>query len=561
MTRPTRVPLIKALGVACTLSALAGCSGGDDAATSAATGQSRPIVTAPIGEIAGTDANGVHTYLGIPYAQPPLGEARWTPPRPLDPWTGRLEADDFGPSCVQRVRPSTNLYASDITPVSEDCLSLNIWAPEGAENAPVFVWIHGGALSGGSTRETLYDGERMAREGVIVVSINYRLGILGYLAHPELSAESPDGVSGNYGLLDQIEALRWVRDNIAAFGGDASNVTIAGESAGGLSVMYLMASPQARGLFHRAIAQSAYMISTPELSQANHGEYAAEAIGSYVAAQVGASNLADLRAMDVQALVDGSIAAGYLASGTVDGHYLPRQLVDTFDNGEQAPVPVLAGFNQGEIRSLTVLAPQLPDNPDTYESFIRERYGDLANSFLDIYPADDLQESIYAATRDALYSWTSERIVRSQEAIGQAGYLYMFDHGYPAADDAGLHAFHASELPYVFGTLDRTPPYWPAIPATDAEAAYSDAMLAYWTSFAASGEPASEAAADWPRYAASGGYMHFAETPQASEDVLPGAFELMETVVCRRRASGDQPWNWNVGLASPPLPDGPEECG
>ncbi len=561
MTRQFNSPLVRALGMACTLTTVAGCSPAGVEPTATEPASSRPLVTAPIGEIAGSDASGVHVFLGIPYAQPPVGGARWTPPQPVEPWQGTLEADDFGPSCVQRVRASTNLYASDITPVSEDCLSLNVWAPENADNAPVFVWIHGGALSAGSTRETLYNGERIAREGVIVVSINYRLGVLGYLAHPELSAESPDGVSGNYGLLDQIEALRWVRDNIAAFGGDASNVTIAGESAGGLSVMYLMASPHARGLFHRAVAQSAYMISTPELSRPNHGEYAAEAIGSYVAAQVGASSLADLRAMDAQTLVDGSMAAGYLASGTVDGHYLPRQLVDTFDRGEQAPVPILAGFNQGEIRSLTVLAPEAPENPAVYETTIRDRYGELADTFLAIYPSNNLQESIYATTRDALYSWTAERLARSQEALGQAGFLYMFDHGYPAADEAGLHAFHASELPYVFGTLDRTPPYWPAIPATDAETAYSDAMLAYWTSFARSGAPVATAAADWPRYSEAESFMHFAEVPQAGENVLPGAFELMETVVCRRRALGNQAWNWNVGLASPPLPDGPEDCG
>ncbi len=552
MTRHLNHPAFKAGTLACALMGTAACA--QTEATQSA------HVDAPAGPISGLSADGLNIFKGIPYAQPPVGEARWTPPQPVPPWQETFEAHEFGPSCVQRVRETTSLYASDITPVSEDCLSLNIWAPENAENAPVFVWIHGGALSAGSTREPLYDGARLAQNGIIVVSINYRLGVLGYLAHPELSAESPQGISGNYGLLDQIEALRWVRDNIAAFGGDPANVTIAGESAGGLSVMYLMAAPSAHGLFSRAIAQSAYMISTPELTRPVHGAYAAEAVGSYIMQQLGASSLAELRAMDAQTVVDGALAAGYLTSGTIDGHILPRQLVDTFDRGEQAPVPILAGFNQGEIRTLTALAPPVPESADAYETTIRDRYGDMADRFLELYPSDDLQESIYATTRDALYSWTAERLVRSQQAIGQPGYLYMFDHGYPAADERGLHAFHAAELPYMFDNNDRTPPYWPPIPDTPEEQAYAAAMSGYWASFTHSGIPVAPGAADWPAYGEDRLYMHFAETPRVAENVLPGTFEFVEELVCRRRNAGDQGWHWNVGLASPPVPQETGGC-
>lgn len=552
MTRRQTSPALKAGAIACALLGSTACA--DE------TADRHVQINAPIGPISGLTLDGLNVFKGIPYAQPPVGEARWTPPQPVLPWQDTLEALDYGPSCVQRVRESTSIYASDITPVSEDCLSLNIWAPENAQNAPVLVWIHGGALSAGSTREPLYDGARLAQDGVIVVSINYRLGILGYMAHPELSAESPQGISGNYGLLDQIEALRWIRDNITAFGGDPANVTIAGESAGGLSVMYLMASPQANGLFSKAIAQSAYMISTPELRRPAHGAYAAEDVGSYIMGQLGAANLAELRAMDAQEVVDGAQAAGYLTSGTIDGHILPRQLVETFDRGEQAAVPIIAGFNEGEIRTLTVLAPPVPEGAGVYEATIRELYGDLADRFLELYPSDDLQESIFATTRDSLYSWTAERLVRDQQAIGQPGYLYMFDHGYPAADDNGLHAFHAAELPYMFDNADRTPPYWPPVPDTPEESAYAAAMSQYWTSFARSGAPVAEGAPDWPAYGDERLFMHFAETPQVSRNVLPGMFEFVEEVVCRRRVEGGQGWHWNVGLASPPLPGPSSDC-
>jgi para-nitrobenzyl esterase len=285
--------------------------------------------------------------------------------------------------------------------MSEDCLTLNIWAAADAHNAPVFVWIYGGALWGGMAHDLLYDGASMAKRGVIVVTINYRLGVIGWLAHPGLSAESPQRVSGNYGLLDQIAALRWVKDNIGAFGGDASNVTIAGESAGGLSVMYLMVSPEARGLFHKAIAQSAYMISTPELRRASYGSPSAEDIGSRMAAALQAPNIAALRGMNAEALTAAAPALGFQPFGAIDGHILPKQLVDAFDAGEQAHVPLLAGFNAGEIRSLRILAPQPVANASVYEKEIRSHYGDLADEFLRLYPSADMYESILAGGRGA----------------------------------------------------------------------------------------------------------------------------------------------------------------
>jgi para-nitrobenzyl esterase len=478
----------------------------------------------------------------------------------VQPWPGIKLAADFGPACTQPSHVGASIYASDIRPTSEDCLTLNVWAPAGASNVPVLVWIHGGALVTGSSKETLYDGARLAAHGIVVVSINYRLGVLGYLAHPELSAESPLGISGNYGLLDQIEALRWIQRNIKAFGGDAANVTIAGESAGGLSVMYLLASPDARGLFSKAIAESAYMISTPELKQHKFGAPAAEESGTKLAAALHAMDIAALRAMDAQALIDASAAAGFAPFGVIDGHVLTRQLVDVFDRGEQARVPLLAGFNSGEIRSLTFLAPPPPASSAEYERIVRARYADLADEFLRLYPSTDMRESTLATTRDALYGWTSERLVRSQAAQGVPSFLYLFDHGYPNADNAGLHGFHASELPYVFGTLERTPPHWPKIPATPPETALSEAMMNYWTSFARSGQPRAANEPEWPAYGSTGAYMAFQDLPRPSTHLYPGMYALHEEAVCRRKSGADLAWNWNVGIISPTLSSATARC-
>jgi para-nitrobenzyl esterase len=521
---------------------------------------SAAVVETPAGKLRGEASGTMRVFRGIPYAHPPVGAARWRPPAAMSPWSEVRDATRFGAACVQPRSRGGSIYADDLAALSEDCLFLNVWAREGLRDAPVFVWIHGGALTTGASSQTLYDGTKLAERGIVVVSINYRLGILGYLAHPQLSAESSEGISGNYGLLDQIEALRWVKRNIAAFGGDPANVTIAGESAGALSVMYLMASPRAHGLFAKAIAQSAYMISTPELKQARFGEEAAETIGTRLAAGVGAQDLAALRALDAAKLVDAAARAGYFPLGTVDGHVLPRQLVDVFDRGEQARVPIIAGFNSGEIRSLRFLAPPVPADAATYEAAIRSRYGDLADDFLKLYPSAEREESVLATTRDALYGWTAQRLVARQTAVGQRGFLYLFDHGYPAADAAGLHAFHAAELPYMFGTADRTSALWPKIPATPAEAAFSSAMIDYWTSFARSGEPTAAGAPTWPAYGTTRSHLRFGDVPRTGTNLMPGMYEFHEEVVCRRRAAGNQPWNWNVGIVSPDLPAPAEAC-
>ncbi len=264
--------------------------------------------------------------------------------------------------------------------------------------------------------------------------------------------------------------------------------------------------------------------------------------------------------MDAETLTTAALAAGFQTFGAVDGKVLPSQLVDAFDRGEQAHVPVLAGFNSGEIRSLRFLAPPPPADAATYEAEIRKRYGDLADDFLKLYPSGDLAETMLLTPRDALYGWTAERLAAKQTAIGQPGYLYLFDHGYPAADAAGLHGFHAAEIPYVFGTARTTPAAWPKNPDTPEEAKLSAAMTGYWASFARDGVPKAAGEPAWKPYGKDRAYMTFADGPTPGVHLRPGMYELNETVMCRRRAQGDTPWNWNVGVLAPPLPAATSQC-
>lgn len=524
-----------------------------------AAAQAAPTVSAPAGTFRGVAVEGAAVFRGISYAEAPTGARRWKPPVAKADQQAMVDASRFGPVCHQPEFPNVpaNIYWEELPPMSEDCLSLNIWQPTGktaTRKVPVFMWIHGGSLLTGAGRFGMYDGRRLAERGVMVVSINYRLGALGFLAHPALSAESADKVSGNYGLLDQIAALRWVKRNIAAFGGDPDNVTVAGESAGGLSVMHLLAAPAAKGLFAKAVMQSAYMVSEPALRDERNGHPSAESEGLRLAAGVGAADLAALRALGPGELTRKATALGYRTYPTVDGLTVPKQLVEIFDEGAQAPVPILAGFNSGEIRSLRMLLPKMPAGASEYESTIRANHGDLAELFLRIYPAASFAESMVQTTRDALYGWTTQRLGVKQAAIGQPAFLYLFDHGYRAADAAGLHAFHGSELPYMFGTIWETSANWPAIPRTREERAFSDAMVDYWASFARSGQPEAAGAPRWPAFGKDESWMVFGERPKPVRDVLSYRYELVEQIVCRRRAAGDQQWNWNVGLAAPKLP-------
>jgi para-nitrobenzyl esterase len=519
-----------------------------------ATGAGRPETTVREGGLAGVSADGLAIFKGVPYAAPPTGERRWKPPAPPAPWTGMRDASEFGPSCVQPKPNPDSLYADEPAAKSEDCLTLNVWAPEKAKSAPVVVWVHGGSLLYGGSASPFCDGANIARRGVVLVSINYRLGVLGWMAHPELSTESPDGVSGNYGLLDQIAALEWVRDNIAVFGGDPDNVTIMGESAGALSVSYLLTSPLARGLFHKAIAQSANIRAVPALKRSVYGLPSAEDIGAAVAASAGAADLNALRAMDAHALTATAVKARFAPQGTIDGRALPQQVVDVFDARRQARVPLLAGFNSGEIRSQRVFVPPAPASAAAYEAEIEKRYGDLALAFLRLYPASDIPGSMLATLRDAIYGWASERMVRGQSEAGLNAYLYYFDHCYEEAAMRDLCAFHASDVPYVFGQVGADAALlanWPR-PEGEGERVLSDTMMDYWVSFAKTGVPSSPNGPEWKPYSAGEAFMRFSGEAIAETDLLPGMFELQEELVRRRRCAGQQ-WFINVGVIATPV--------
>lgn len=528
----------------------------------AAVGDERAIVRTSRGALAGRRlSGGVTAFKGIRYAEPPVGALRWLPPVAVAPWRDVRPAMEAGPACVQASSAPGSIYAWQLTRTSEDCLFLNVWQPSreaAAANAPVMVWVHGGSLRTGDSASAMYDGAALARHGVVVVTLNYRLGVLGYLAHPQLSEESAHGSSGNYGLLDQIEALRWVRENIAGFGGDPGNVTLFGESAGALSVIELMTSPLARGLFQKAIVQSGYLVSNPELNRSRFGLPSAHAIGEWLVRELGAADVAALRAMDVVSLVERAAAAGFDPQATIDGWVLPQQILECFDRGGQAPVPLIAGFNEGEIRALRpIFVPALPQSAADYEKRVRGIYADLAPAYLARYPAADVEESALAAARDAFYGWSSERLARDQGRLGLPAYLYYFSHRYPAQEALHLEAFHASELPYVFGRIGATegwPQYWPRPPDEPREHALSEAIMGYFASFARDGTPAAPAEAPWRPYREDRAFMEFRGSPQPKRHLLPGMFELHEEVIARRRAAGTQHWYVNIGLASPPVP-------
>ncbi|MBW8302747.1 MAG: carboxylesterase family protein, partial [Brevundimonas sp.] len=315
-----------------------------------------------------------------------------------------------------------------------------------------------------------------------------------------------------------------------------------------------------RGLFHRAIAQSAYMITQPELREGTYADWPdAETLGVSLAGALGAADPDALRAMSAQAIIDGTARTAWFPLGNVDGRLLPRQLVETFDRGEQAPVPVLAGYNEGEIRSLRFLLPPPPADAAAYTDEIRARYGDLSDAFLARYPAATRSESKLATTRDAMYGWTAERLAAKQTAVGAPAVLYYLDHGYPAADEGGFRAFHASEIPFVFGTTGATPRWWPPVPQDARERRLSNAMLGYWATFARDGAPRAPAEDEWRPWDQGRPYMAFEDAPRLRAGP-PTGYGLHEAVVCRRRVQGGLAWHWNVGVIAPTLPPPSPGC-
>lgn len=412
-----------------------------------------PVVHTSGGAIEGKTLPGVEAFLGVPFAAPPVGDLRWRAPQPLARWTGTRDATRFGTACAQDVAGSWGPYTAEFTappPVSEDCLFLNVWKPAGVRKAlPVFVYIHGGAFAGGAGHVAIYDGANLAKRGIVVVTINYRVGVFGFFAHPALRGEGPG--SGNYGLQDQVAALRWVKDNAARFGGDPARVTIAGESAGAASVNDLQVMPSAKGLFARAmsISGSSMAIDTPTLA-------AGEADSTALAERLGARTLADLRAVPLEKLVEstrfkpGSGPPRLSWVPHVDGAVLPVDPADP-KASRAARVPLLTGFNADEMIDPSVRTPA------DFERVLRSRYGAFADRLLALYPHASDAEAVASNTMVArdrymagLLIWSEGRIASGAAPI----HLYRHDQPYPAAKGGqSWGAFHSSSLPYLFGNL------------------------------------------------------------------------------------------------------------
>ncbi len=446
------------------------------------------------GTVEGTSEGEVRIFKGIPYAAPPVGDLRWKPPQPVLPWTGVRPADKFGPAPLQISRAG-DMFFRDAEP-SEDCLTLNVWtpAPDAAAKLPVMVWIYGGGFMGGASSEPRQDGANLAKKGVVVVSMNYRLGIFGFFTHPELAAESPHGASGNYGLLDQTAALDWVQRNIAAFGGDPKHVTIFGESAGSMSVSAQMASPLSKNLFQGAIGQSGAVLGR-SLDATDREQH--ETDGVKFAESVGAESLAALRAKPADELVQASKAKGMPRFGpVVDGWFFPKSPADTFAAGEQAHVPLLAGWNAHESGT--------PESnhttPAAFTEQARQKFGEEADKFLALYPAAtdaETHASASAFAGDQFIAFGTWKWLEAQNRVGGLPvYRYRFDHAPPSpAGQPSRGAHHAADIEYVFDNLASKD-----LPFVEADRHLADLMATYWTNFAKTGNPNGPGLPTWPRY-------------------------------------------------------------
>jgi para-nitrobenzyl esterase len=477
--------------------------------------EAAPVRTSA-GLVEGTVENGIAVYKGVPFAAPPVDDLRWRAPRPPKPWTGVKQATAYAPGCMQT--PITNpLLGIPPIPLSEDCLYLNVWTPakSAGERLPVMVWIYGGGFTAGATSYPTYDGASLARRGVVLVSVAYRLGPFGFLAHPELSRESGHG-SGTYGLMDQIAGLQWVKQNIAAFGGDPNRVTIFGESAGGIAVSMLAASPRAKGLFHGVISESGGSFAPPrhdgEGSQNVPTLAMAEKTGADFLAKAGAPSIAEGRKLSAEALVKAAGPALGAFWPVLDGYVITGDQYRLYEQGRYNDVPVLAGSNADEG---ALFVPRIA--ADAYQAQIKGGYGAYADKLLAAYPGTTDAEALRSdrdVFRDGAFAWGTWTWARLQSKTGRSkAFVYYFNHrppypDVPATRDWG--ASHAGELAFVFGNWGRDTP-------SPANRAMSETIQAYWVNFARTGDPNGSGLPAWPAYAGEAGQvMHFdAQAAQA----------------------------------------------
>jgi para-nitrobenzyl esterase len=434
-------------------------------------------------------------------------------------WTGIRDGSAFGAECPQTQYPAGSVYIRPIQKQSEDCLFLNVWTTASSgDRQPVLVWIHGGALTKGSSISDTRDGVPLATKGVVLVSLNYRLGPLGYLAHRELTAESPQHSSGNYGVLDQIAALKWVQQNIAAFGGDPSKVTIAGESAGSWSVNTLVASPLAKGLFIRAIGESGGRFDrTPFLAADRPGAPSAESVGAAFAKAAGVSTLAELRLVPAEKLI---AIAPFRTQENVDGWVLPDEIRTIFAAKKQNNVPVIVGSNANEMTSL-LPAGRAPQNPNATAEF-KEAYGVATDA--------DMPAAMLASLRDTVFSLHMRTWARHTVAAGSPAYLYFFTHVPPSPRAKELQAFHAGEIPYVFNVVPSKDPREAGFAYTDVDSKLADTMSSYWVNFVKTGNPNGPGLPTWPAYdTANEPYLEFGDTVRSGTHLLRRELDYQES--------------------------------
>jgi para-nitrobenzyl esterase len=456
--------------------------------------QSNQVPTAS-GAIEGYANQGIRIFKGIPFAAPPVGELRWKAPQPVQPWTGVKKCTAFSASPMQASPQPFMFWSSEFLipkePISEDCLYLNVWtgAKAAKEKRPVLVYIYGGGFRSGGSACPIYDGEVMAKKGVVFVSINYRVGVFGFLAHPELSQEAPYHTSGNYALLDMIASLQWVQKNIAAFGGDPANVTIAGQSAGAFAVNFLVASPLAKGLFHRAIAQSGGSFYNSPI-RPNTDLKAAEQMGIKFANTLHCNSLAELRAKSAEEIqkTEG------LVWPIVDGYVMPASILDIFTQGKQNDVPVIVGWNEDD----RVSGP--PQPAAAFKEQVQKRFGDQAAAFLKAYPAEtDAQaaQSQMAMGRDEVFGFQDYSWAKIQTKTGKSpAYVYNFNRKLPAhTPETQFGAFHSGEIVYAYNNLHTLNRPWEPI-----DQKIADVMSSYWVNFARTGNPNGKGLPQWEVY-------------------------------------------------------------
>jgi len=495
------------------------------------TGASPDQVRTASGIVEGaTSADGkVQIFKGIPFAAPPVGNLRWKKPQQVTPWSGVRKATEFGARCMQG-----NIYDDMVfrdNGPSEDCLYLNVWTPTASADAhlPVMVWIYGGGFAAGATSEPRQDGEMLARKGVVVVSMNYRLGIFGFFAHPELAKESGHNSSGNYGLLDQVAALKWVHENIAAFGGDPRNVTIFGESAGSFSVCALMASPLSRDLFARAIGESGALLGKDRAKSLADSE----ADDVKFAESIGANSLEALRAKPAADLLAAAMkvrGSGIRFGRDVDGYFFPQDPHDIYAAGQQAHVPLLAGWNRDEGEYQGFFR-KLDPTAKNFVQRAHEIFGENADAFLKLYAAssdDEAQRSAQDYAGDQFIAFGTWKWIEMQRTTGQSTvYRYEFDDPPPQPAGEPSHgAYHSAEIEFVFEALPSKKLPWRA-----QDERLSQLISTYWTNFAKTGDPNGTGLPKWPVYEPTlFEVMHLNFDSYSRQDTHRARYEFLDTL-------------------------------